>query len=1243
MSRPRETSAKSVETGVGYDTLNAALAAVVSGQTIQLLDNINYEAGIVIEDKSVTFNLNGYDLNVVNNAEGDNVEATSGLYVTGNAAVALKGEGKFNVTGSQYGVFAAISDAGSPAVTVTNATATGTYGCGACANGKDATITVLGDATATGIGGIGATGNSKGLVTVEGNVTARADNLDESEYEYDCAAVDAWDDGEVIVKGNVTATGSESIGVLAAGSSVTVFGNVTGVFGGAYASVSASIHIRGDVSSTDESGFGVKAVDDCDIEVNGNVVSDGTGVVIDRDPRYDGPSRVTIDGAITALFYIQIRSGTVAADKYYTIEDGYRIYTNDSGAGTVYVLDVAPPEFAGGEGSEETPFLIATPKQLSNVRSYLGTEHADKHFKLTANLDLNVAPYNGDVGWEPIGDYDSPFTGTFDGDEHTVSNLRINRGDTSNVGLFGAAKGATFRNLTLEGVAILAQSSVGGLAGVVTERGTPTAPTKIEDVHLISGSVSGTSYVGGLVGTLGGSEIRRSSADCSVSGVDQCMGGLVGLVNASAAAPATISECHAAGNVTASGIGAGDSVGGLAGNVFRSCTITQSSASGKVTGKARVGGLMGTNAGEVSRCFATGDVEGIGAAVDTGSVGGLVGHNSGGQISRCYAVGAVNSTNKAAGGLVGTNTYDGAIGDCYAMGAVQGVSQVGGLVGSNWGTITCTYATGLVTGESLRGGLIGEGTEKCTNSYWDTDTSGCSSSVGGLGVVGKTTDQMKTQATYAGWDFTEVWDIDASQNSGYPFLMTVTPVGPGTPDSGAVALDKAALTWSVIARENTGQDSITGDLVNPLPTSGANGTTISWSVSSGSFINTTTGAVTRPAFTDGNQTVTLTATIGKGEASDTVAFRLTVVAADPTPDEAIAFVLGDLDWDAIKGSNSAESQVTSGLNLVDSGAYGTTIGWSAEPEGLVDTATGTVTRPAAGEPNEEVVLTATVSKDGGEPKTTEFRLTILALPTPPPSGGYIPAYLITVKAGPGGTITPMTTTVLMGASATFTVTPDNGYEVLDVLVDGESMGAVITYTFNEVTRQHSISATFGRVFPFEDVTGTDWFYNSVRYVFESDLMTGTAEDEFNPLLATNRAMIVTILHRLEKTPEAPLGAFTDVLDGTWYTDAVAWAAANGIAEGFGEGLFGPELSVTREQIACFFYRYSQYAGRDVSERAPLTGFVDGDMTSEWAKEAMEWAVGSGLIRGKDGNVLDPTGPATRAELATMLERFIEGN
>ncbi len=987
-----------VETEIGYSTLDAALAAFETGQTIQLLGNINYSGGIVITDKTVTFDLNGYNLNVVNPAEGDSPEATSGLCVIGqdgNAGLTLLGEGEFNVTGTLYGVYVQAYPEKTASATVTNATATAAdtddaWGCGAYAGGENATITVLEDATATGAGGNGATGNSLGSVTVKGNVIATAENVFEDEYGWYRAAVEAWDDGEVVVEGHVTATGDNSIGVLAAGSCVTVLGDVTGVVGGVFAYVSSGVEIGGKVTSTDESGFGVMAIDNCIVEVDGDVVSGGTGAMIMGDMD-SGQSEISIDGEITAPVYIRIGETELGLNDYVLDPDmvpGYRIYTIDSNLGAVLVLDVTPPEFAGGDGTEANPYLVATADQLNNVRN-----HLDKHFRQTADIDLDVAPYNEGEGWVPIGTSAEPFTGTYDGDNNTISGLSVNRPSDSLVGLFGVVKGATLNNLTLADVDIQGKNETGGLAGNAAPL--DGRPTEIQDVHVTTGSVSGHSFVGGLVGVLAGSDISGSSAGCDVTGVEQCLGGLVGTV----IAPATIWKCHATGNVTVSEeTGLGSSVGGLAGNVPESCTITESYASGKVKGKVQVGGLAGYNGGEVSLSFATGDVEGIGAAADVGAVGGLVGNNYGGQVSRCFAEGDVSSTNKGIGGLVGTNTTGGTIGNCYAMGAVEGLSMVGGLIG--WkpsGSVAKCYATGQVTGTSSVGGLIGEGIGICTGSYWDTDTSGCDSSAGGEGVVGKTTADMKLQSTYVDWDFTEIWDIDAGQNSGYPFLRGVTPVGPGTPDSGAVAADKAALTWDAIKGGNGGQEAVTVDLVNPLPTSGANGTTISWSASPVGFINTTTGAVTRPAFTDGDKTVTLTATISKGEASDTKAFTLTIIAADPTPDEAIAFVLSSLDWDAIKGSNSAPSQVTSSLNLMDSGAYGTTITWSADPEGVVDTATGAVTRPAAGEPNAGVALTAIISKEGGEPGTKAFNLTILALPTPPPSGGSIPAYLITVS------------------------------------------------------------------------------------------------------------------------------------------------------------------------------------------------------------------------------------------------------
>ena len=368
--------------------------------------------------------------------------------------------------------------------------------------------------------------------------------------------------------------------------------------------------------------------------------------------------------------------------------------------------------------------------------------------------------------------------------------------------------------------------------------------------------------------------------------------------------------------------------------------------------------------------------------------------------------------------------------------------------------------------------------------------------------------------------------------------------------------------------------------------------------------------------------------------------------APGNPDaDAVDADKGALTWDTIKGGNTRQDSVTANLAdpLPTSGDSGTTIRWSSNPAGWVNATTGAVTRPSSSQGNKTVTLTATISK-GTVSQTKDFPLTIIALPSTGSGGGVAPVYYtISAAAGPGGTISPESAAVASYGSRTFTITPDSGYEIADVLVDGKSIGVKTTYTFEKVTGKHTISATFKRIFPFKDVKETDWFYNSVKYAFENSLMTGTSTDIFNPLLDTSRAMIVTILHRLGKTPNAPANIFADVDEGTWYTDAVSWAAANGIVKGYGGGLFGPTDSVTREQLACILYNYARYAGYDVSQSAELTGFIDGGSTSDWAVEAMQWAVGSGLIRGKGNNLLDPTGPATRAEVAAILERFIEGN
>ena len=178
--------------------------------------------------------------------------------------------------------------------------------------------------------------------------------------------------------------------------------------------------------------------------------------------------------------------------------------------------------------------------------------------------------------------------------------------------------------------------------------------------------------------------------------------------------------------------------------------------------------------------------------------------------------------------------------------------------------------------------------------------------------------------------------------------------------------------------------------------------------------------------------------------------------------------------------------------------------------------------------------------------------------------------------------------------------------------------------------------------PFTDVSEKDWFYGDVMFVYENGLMLGTSKTLFSPHGTAMRGMMATILWRMEGSP-VPKGknSFTDVEAGKWYADAITWTAENGIFAGYGKDKFGPGDPITREQLAAIFYRYADYKGYDLTVKGDLDKFKDADKITDYAKTAMQWAVGSGLVNGKSGNLLDPQGTATRAEIAAMLHRFIE--
>ena len=262
-------------------------------------------------------------------------------------------------------------------------------------------------------------------------------------------------------------------------------------------------------------------------------------------------------------------------------------------------------------------------------------------------------------------------------------------------------------------------------------------------------------------------------------------------------------------------------------------------------------------------------------------------------------------------------------------------------------------------------------------------------------------------------------------------------------------------------------------------------------------------------------------------------------------------------------------------------------------------------------------------------------------------------YTIKAIAGAGGTISPSgNAAVLYGRNKTFTITPDNGYAIADVKIDGQSIGAVKTYTFERVKGDHTIEAVFmkatgnpqtGVDVPFTDISENDWFYADVAYVYANGLMAGTSMITFSPNVTTTRGMIVTILYRLEGEPTlSGICPFDDVKSGLYYEKAITWAAAKGIVSGYGSDLFGPDDPITREQMAVILFRYAHYKGLDVSagEDTNILSYNDALDISEYAFPAMQWICGESILNGSDGNLM-PRGSATRAQVAAILHRFCE--
>ena len=413
----------------------------------------------------------------------------------------------------------------------------------------------------------------------------------------------------------------------------------------------------------------------------------------------------------------------------------------------------------------------------------------------------------------------------------------------------------------------------------------------------------------------------------------------------------------------------------------------------------------------------------------------------------------------------------------------------------------------------------------------------------------------------------------------------------------------------------------------------ADGSPTSWEVTDGSLpagltLDESTGVISGTPTADGTFNFTVKATNDGG--SDSKELSITIGEQTNVPVNRV--LLNKTSTTLTVGNTETLTATVEPANATNKA-----VTWSSDNSGVATVSNGVVTAVAPG----TATITVTTA-DGGFTATC----TVTVRPDIPPAN---PNYRITVEATQGGTVTADPTAAKAGATVTLTPVPDRGYQVGSVAVTDRFGDAVAvteqadgTYTFTMPNGQVTVTVTFAEApLPFPDVAEGDWFYDAVRYAYETGLMDGVGDSLFAPNSETTRAQLVTILYRLAGEPE-PGGdsGFADVETGTWYTDAVAWAAENGIVNGTTDTTFAPGEDITREQLAAILYRYAACQGYDVSQRADLSGFGDASSISGYAQEALSWAHAQGLVLGFEDGSLRPQGTASRAQIAAVLMRFL---
>ena len=378
-----------------------------------------------------------------------------------------------------------------------------------------------------------------------------------------------------------------------------------------------------------------------------------------------------------------------------------------------------------------------------------------------------------------------------------------------------------------------------------------------------------------------------------------------------------------------------------------------------------------------------------------------------------------------------------------------------------------------------------------------------------------------------------------------------------------------------------------------------------------------------------------------------VTLAINLVAKNRT---APTFIL-TADHDTLSGGGKVTLTLERG-NLPD-GAVVTVSGTDEAGNAVTLTDNGNGTYSAT-LPNKTQTYTFIAAYDGSQTIAPKTDFTTVKVQQRSSGGGEPakPSFPVKISNSGDGVAKVDKSYASAGAKVTITVTPGRNATVQRITVtdeDGERLKLTEnrdgTYSFTMPSGTANVYVRFsGSGLPFADVPSGSWYYDDVAYVYDTGLMTGLTATAFGPNLSTTRGMIVTILWRMENEPAAKHGCpFADVRRGSYYEQAIAWASENGIVTGFDASTFAPDRAITREQLAAILFRFAAYRGMDaVTLRENLSSFQDQAAISAYAVSALNWAVGEGLMQGT-GDKLEPTGSATRAQVAAMLRRFIQRN